>query len=123
LNKLIGSFEAVLRRACNPFIAVEISLATMIRTVSVDAARFEAALLNLVVNARDAIPNGGKLAIATVNVELGDRQIGSLVAGTYVEISVSDYLFPIPARACRQKWRHACLSHSSPSRKLVKGAG
>jgi PAS domain S-box-containing protein len=90
LNKLIGGFEAVLRRASNSSIAFEISLAPMLKTVSVDAARFEAALLNLVVNARDAMPNGGKLAITTANVELGDRQIGSLVAGAYVRVSVTD---------------------------------
>ena len=90
LNTLIGGFEAVLRRAGNSSIAFEVSLGSMLKTVSIDATRFEAALLNLVVNARDAMPNGGRLVIATTNVELGERQIGNLAAGTYVNISVSD---------------------------------
>jgi PAS domain S-box-containing protein len=90
LNTLIGGFEAVLRRAGSPSIAFEVSLAPQLNGVSVDAARFEAALLNLVVNARDAMPDGGKLTVATANVEIGERQIGSLAAGSYVKASVTD---------------------------------
>jgi CheY-like chemotaxis protein len=56
----------------------------------VDSARFESALLNLVLNARDAMPMGGTLTIAAANVELGDGQFGNLKAGTYVNVSVSD---------------------------------
>jgi PAS domain S-box-containing protein len=90
LNTLIRAFEAVLRRAGNSSITFEIRLASMAMTVLIDAARFEAALLNLVVNARDAMPNGGKLVIATANVELAEREIGDLAAGAYVKVSVSD---------------------------------
>lgn len=90
LNKLIGAFEAVLRRAVNSSIAVELSLAPALKQVMVDAARFEAALLNLVVNARDAMPQGGQLTIATANVELGEQQISHLAAGAYVKVSVTD---------------------------------
>lgn len=90
LNTLIGSFEAVLRRAGNPFNLFEISLMPGLDAVSIDSARFEAALLNLVVNARDAMPNGGRLAITTANVQLEDRQIGGLQAGAYVKVSVID---------------------------------
>jgi PAS domain S-box-containing protein len=90
LNKLIGAFEAVLRRAGNSSIAVELSLAPALKPAVVDAARFEAALLNLVVNARDAMPRGGQLTIATANAELGERQINHLAAGAYVKVSVTD---------------------------------
>ena len=90
LNTLISGFEAVLRRAGNSSMVFGLSLESMVKTVSVDAARFEAALLNLVVNARDAMPNGGKLLIATANVELNERQIGNLAAGAYVKVSVAD---------------------------------
>ena len=90
LNTLISGFEAVLRRAGNSSMVFGLSLESMVKTVSVDAARFEAALLNLVVNARDAMPNGGKLFIATANVELNERQIGNLAAGAYVKVSVAD---------------------------------
>jgi PAS domain S-box-containing protein len=90
LNKLIGGFEAVLRRAGDSSIAVDFSLAPALKPVLVDAARFEAALLNLVVNARDAMPQGGQLTIATANVELGAQQINHLAAGAWVRISVTD---------------------------------
>jgi PAS domain S-box-containing protein len=90
LNKLIGGFEAVLRRAGNASIAVEVSLAPALKPVLVDAARFESALLNLVVNARDAMPQGGRLVIATANVELAEQQINRLAAGAYVAVSVTD---------------------------------
>ena len=90
LNRLIGSFEAVLRRAGNSSIAVDFSLAPALKPVLVDAARFEAALLNLVVNARDAMPQGGQLTIATANVELIAQQINHLAAGEYVRVSVTD---------------------------------
>jgi PAS domain S-box-containing protein len=90
LNKLIGAFEAVLRRAGNSSIAIDFNLAPVLKAVLVDAARFEAALLNLVVNARDAMPNGGQLTIATANVNLGDQQISSLATGAYVKVAVTD---------------------------------
>ncbi|MEN3366866.1 MAG: hypothetical protein V7606_4140 [Burkholderiales bacterium] len=97
LNALIGGFESVLRRAANSSIAFDISLASTLRTVSVDAARFEAALLNLVVNARDAMPDGGRIAIATESVELGEREVGSLPAGPYVRVNVTDTGTGMPA--------------------------
>lgn len=90
LNSLIGDFEVVLCRVTNSSIAFEFSLAPRLKDVSVDAARFEAAVLNLVVNARDAMPNGGRLTIVTENVQLCERQIGSLGAGAYVRISIID---------------------------------
>jgi PAS domain S-box-containing protein len=90
LNKLIGSFEAILRRAGNSFIDFQISMDPSLRHVDIDPARFEAALLNLVVNARDAMPEGGQLAILTENVDLRERQVNSLAQGAYVRISVAD---------------------------------
>jgi PAS domain S-box-containing protein len=97
VNTLISGFESVLRRAGDSSIAFEIDLASTLKTVLVDAPRFEAALLNLVVNARDAMPEGGILTIATDNVELGECQIGTLAAGSYVKIVVSDTGEGMPA--------------------------
>ncbi|CAN7746568.1 PAS domain S-box protein [Caballeronia sp. LjRoot34] len=90
VNAVISNFEPVLRRAGNSAIEMDIRLARHARTILLDAARFEAALLNLVVNARDAMPTGGKLVIAVENVELGAVEVGSLAPGAYVWVSVSD---------------------------------
>jgi len=90
LNSAISSFEPVLRRAGNSAIEMDIRLGPHAKTVSLDVARFEAALLNLVVNARDAMPGGGKLAVVVENVELGAVEVGNLAPGAYVRVSVSD---------------------------------
>jgi CheY-like chemotaxis protein len=90
LNSLIGGFEAVRRRAANSSIRFQVSLAPALKLVALDAARFEAALLNLVVNARDAMPGGGTVSVATANAELGEGEVGTLAAGSYVKVSVTD---------------------------------
>jgi len=91
-NTLIEGFETVLRRACGELIALKLSLAPRVKWISVDGPQFESALLNLVVNARDAMPNGGSLTIATGDVTLGDgdRAAASLQPGPYVSIIVED---------------------------------
>lgn len=90
LNVLIRGFEVVLRRAVNSSIKFELKLDARIARVQIDAARFEAALLNLVVNARDAMPDGGSLTISTSNYTLEEGEPGKLAPGTYVQVSVSD---------------------------------
>ncbi|MBL0403938.1 PAS domain S-box protein [Microvirga aerilata] len=91
-KKLIEGFEAVLRRACGEMIKLQFSMPTRIRSVNVDAPQFEAALLNLVVNARDAMPEGGKLMITVNNAVLKEHEAVSsgLRPGPYVSISVRD---------------------------------
>jgi signal transduction histidine kinase len=90
LNTLITSFEPVLRRACGPLVNFRIDLSPTLEAVIVDEARFEAALLNLVVNARDAMPDGGALFLETRSAELADGQVPGLAAGSYVRVSVRD---------------------------------
>jgi PAS domain S-box-containing protein len=91
-NTLIEGFESVLRRACGEMIRLQLSLAPRIRWVSVDAPQFESALLNLIVNARDAMPNGGSLKIMTGNVTLSEKDSASsdLPPGQYVSTTVQD---------------------------------
>jgi PAS domain S-box-containing protein len=90
VNRIITGFESVLRRAGNTSIEFEIDLERKAHSAVIDSARLESALLNLVVNARDAMPEGGLITIATRNVTLGDHEAGSLKAGDYVRITVSD---------------------------------
>jgi PAS domain S-box-containing protein len=112
LNAVISSFEPVLRRAGNSAIEMEIRLTRHVKTVLLDAARFEAALLNLVVNARDAMPDGGKLVVAVENVELGSGR-----SGGWRRVLTSAFPSPILAQACRRRLLHARSSRSLRPRK------
>jgi PAS domain S-box-containing protein len=90
-NTLIREFEPVLRRACGETIALRLSLTPGLRSAQIDAPQFEAALLNLVVNARDAMPDGGDLTITSseVAIDAGDAARG-LKPGPYVCVKVAD---------------------------------
>lgn len=90
VNNIIRAFEAVLRRAGNSTVSFALELDPTLNVAYVDAPRFETALLNLVVNARDAMPNGGSLVITSSNVILADKEVNGLAAGPYVKVSVAD---------------------------------
>ncbi len=95
VNRVILSFEAVLRRATGPRVNFELDLAESLPDVLIDSTQFEAAMLNLVGNAQDAmIRDGmiedGRLRIATSIVCLEEGQVGKLAAGKYVRVSVID---------------------------------
>jgi PAS domain S-box-containing protein len=90
VTAVIRGFESVLRRAADGAIGLEVRPESRLRPVLLDAARFEAALLNLVVNAREAMPGGGTIVISVENVELGEGTVGMLAAGPYVRVSVTD---------------------------------
>jgi C4-dicarboxylate-specific signal transduction histidine kinase len=81
-----------LRRACGETITLEISLASRVMAVEVDVPQFEAGLLNLVVNACDAMPEGGKITISTQNLRLDQERAARLRTkpGRYVSIVVAD---------------------------------
>ncbi|WP_201861074.1 hybrid sensor histidine kinase/response regulator [Microvirga soli] len=91
-NTLIGGFEAILHRACGELVKLQLALAPQVRSISVDAPQFEAALLNLIVNARDAMPDGGSLTITTGNVTVGanEHAAAELQPGPYVSVTVED---------------------------------
>jgi len=90
LNALIREFDPMLSRAGDRTTHCELRLHSGQALAFVDAARFEAALLNLVVNAIDAMPDGGAVTIST-NIIDSDREVtAALPAGRYVHISVAD---------------------------------
>ena len=92
-NQLLLSIEDLLRRTLGEQTRVTIAPFDGLWSTSVDANQLENALLNLAINARDAMPNGGELRLATVNVtgvEEGDAPEETGAPGEYVMVSVSD---------------------------------
>ena len=98
LNSLVKNISHLLRRTLGQNIELQISLTEGLWLATADPGQLESALLNLAVNARDAMPNGGRLVIETCNQTIDDnyalQEIG-LKAGQYVRISVSDDGFGI----------------------------
>ncbi|MEZ0603803.1 PAS domain S-box protein [Paraburkholderia sp. IW21] len=90
LNGLIREFEPMLQRVGTASIKCEVRPAFQNLTVLLDVPQFEAALLNLVANSRDAMPDGGEIVISIERVELPEGAVGTLPAGAYARVSVTD---------------------------------
>ena len=90
VNRLISSFEAVLRRAVANNVDFFIELSPSLMDAEGDTVQIEAALLNLITNACDAMPNGGTLHLRTRNVSLVADQVPEISAGSYVAVSLTD---------------------------------
>jgi signal transduction histidine kinase/FixJ family two-component response regulator len=93
MNELVNSMGELLHRSVNESIRLDMCLAQGLWTAEADPNQLESALLNLVLNARDAMPNGGMLMIETFNRHL-DRDFTNayenLLPGDYVVLSVTD---------------------------------
>ena len=92
-NDTLRKVEGLLRRVIGEDIQVRTELTRDVGVVLVDPGQLEQVLLNLAVNARDAMPSGGRLTVATTAVDLDDRERslhGVHQAGRYVIISVAD---------------------------------
>jgi PAS domain S-box-containing protein len=93
INDLVTATGALLRRALGEQIEIRSVLGEGVWTVNIDRAQLETALVNLCVNARDAMPGGGILQIETRNVTLDEAyatQNADVVAGDYAMLSISD---------------------------------
>jgi two-component system, NtrC family, sensor kinase len=94
VNQILETARSWIGRGMTETIQIEFDLAAELWPARLDTGEFEAALLNLAVNARDAMPRGGKLTITTRNAMLTESAIASLgvslLPGPYVEVSIKD---------------------------------
>lgn len=93
INKRLNNFETMLQRLIRENITFTVSYAHEVRSIKIDPAQLEQVMMNLTVNAVDAMPEGGLLKIETANVFLDDdycRQYKDLKPGNHVMISVTD---------------------------------
>jgi PAS domain S-box-containing protein len=91
-NRLVAGIEELVRRTVGPSIGLEVIAAGGLWPILIDPNQLENALLNLCINARDAMPDGGRLTIETANRWLDDRSARErdLPPGQYVSLCVSD---------------------------------
>lgn len=93
LNDVINGMEQMLRRLIGEDIALTIVPAPMLPTVRADAGQMEQVVMNLVINSRDAMPEGGHLLIETAAVQLDEAAVltrHDVHPGAYVVVTVSD---------------------------------
>ena len=92
LRELIAGMDPLLRRSLSETVAVEVISVDDLWPCEVDAAQLESAILNLAINARDALPNGGTIRIEAANAELSAAYAAGheIASGPYVMLSVSD---------------------------------
>ncbi|MDP1778236.1 MAG: PAS domain S-box protein, partial [Brevundimonas sp.] len=90
LNVQIRESEPLLRRAVGEAVEFKLKLRRGGAHVSVDPSQFEAALLNLVVNARDAVGDNGRITVQTLSCTVEPGEVADLAAGDYVCVTVAD---------------------------------
>lgn len=93
LNELLLKSETMMRRLIRENVIIQFNLAPQLSVIKADPTQIDQVILNVILNARDAMPDGGSLAIETANLELADVRRFSdvdLPTGQYVRLSISD---------------------------------
>jgi PAS domain S-box-containing protein len=92
INRLISGMEDLLRRTVGPTTDIEVVGAAGLWPAMIDATQLESAILNLCINARDAMPDGGRITIETANKWLDDRsaRLSDVPPGQYLSVCVTD---------------------------------
>ena len=93
LNKIIEKMSKMLKRIIGEDIEIKIDLSPDLWNINADESRIEQIIMNLTVNAHDAMPNGGTLTVKTENVTLGEEQyidIPESYPGRFVRLSIQD---------------------------------
>jgi two-component system NtrC family sensor kinase len=113
LGQLLPELQEMLRSSLRGDIAVALKLADELWPIKVDLSEFELAILNVAVNARDAMPQGGQLTMSAQNVTLSDPEVIGR-PGEFVALSIADTGSGIPPTSCR--------ASSSPSSRRRRSA-
>jgi PAS domain S-box-containing protein len=92
VNRLVAEMHELIQRTVGPGTPVEVVEASDVWTALVDASQLKNALLNLCINARDAMPNGGRITIETANKWIDERAARqqSMAQGQYLSLAVTD---------------------------------
>ena len=90
LNALVGAIQHLLRSTLGETVHVQTRLAADPLHAVLDTNQFESALLNLAINARDAMPDGGQLELSTSTVDVVEGESATVPAGRYAVVSVAD---------------------------------
>ena len=93
LNKVIAGMEGVFHHLMGGEVTTQIVSSPNLQAVKADAGQIEQVIMNMAINARDAMPNGGRLTLETANVSIDEESIGrypELKAGKYVMLAITD---------------------------------
>jgi PAS domain S-box-containing protein len=105
VNDVVGAVEQLLRRTLGEHVELHSSLGTELRSVLIDPGQLEQILVNLAVNARDAMPDGGVLRIDTANMDIDEDYAASrpeISPGPHVRLRVSDTGTGMPAETVQR---------------------
>ena len=115
VGELVSGLEPLLRQQLGPYVRLEVRAGRGLAPVRVEPSQLEQLLLNLVLNARDAMPAGGRLTIETQDVEIAGGTAPQAPPGRYAMIAVSD-----EASAWTPRPAHASSSPSSRPRRPAR---